>query len=364
MNARSTAPFDPPIVTRDLPGTGGAIGNDLDDFVVDEVPLYPFSGEGEHLFVRFQKRGMTSRDAVFAISRAAGVPASDIGTAGMKDKHAVTSQWASLLAKRATPPESWELPAGLVVLETARHGNKLRTGHAKGNHFTIRLTGVSSDSATNAHAIVTKLRATGLPNFFGGQRFGHRGENVNQAFAWLEGGHRVKRFEQKLFSSVVQSEVFNRYLAMRLEEPFDAPLAGEVVRLSTSSAVFVVEEPANELPRWETHDIVPTGPMIGPKMRAAKGRPLEMEENAVREAGLADAARQALGRFADGTRRDALLWLEDVRVTPAENALVVEFFLPAGSYATQLVRELTREPFILESRGVARDAPGGEIESP
>jgi tRNA pseudouridine13 synthase len=146
---------------------------------------------------------------------------------------------------------------------------------------------------------------------------------------------------------VLQAEVFNRYLALRLAEGLARPFEGEVVRLATSSAVFVVDDPEKELPRWAQHDIVPTGPMIGPKMRAARGRPHELERAAVESIELDEGTEQALGRFADGTRRDAVVWLEDVRVTlETPGALVLEFFLPAGSYATQLVRELTREPFI------------------
>jgi tRNA pseudouridine13 synthase len=366
MSDLSLSPFTPPIATSSLPGVGGAIGQDPEDFVVDEVPLYPFSGAGEHLLVRLRKRSWTTRDAVSAVARAAGVPVAEIGTAGMKDKHAVTTQWMSLPARRAAPPESWSLPEGMSVVEVTRHGNKLRTGHAKGNRFKIRLTGVEAVDASptqaeeRARSIVTALRQGGLPNFFGAQRFGHGGRNVAEAFDWLgaAGGGTAKagggkpggRFERKLLSSVIQAEVFNRYLALRLEEGFGAPLTGEVVRLSTSSAVFVVEEPERELPRWNSHDIVPTGPIVGPKMRAASGRVLDLEESAASGVGLGTEMRHALGRFADGTRRDALVWLEDVLLTAEPpGALVLDFFLPAGSYATLLVRELTREPFIADS---------------
>jgi tRNA pseudouridine13 synthase len=374
----SRTPFTPPVATSDSPGTGGAIGSDPEDFIVDEVPLYPFSGEGEHLFVRLRKRELTTRDAVQALARATSVPVAEIGTAGMKDKYAVTTQWVSLPARRAGAPEAWVLPDGLSVVEVTRHGNKLRTGHAKGNRFQIRIVGAEPDAESRALAILGKLRESGFPNYFGAQRFGRGGENVTQAFEWLAersrsepraerargaAGERSRseprgqgprdktgRFERKLLSSVLQAEVFNRYLALRLGEGLARPFEGEVVRLATSSAVFVVDDPEKELPRWAQHDIVPTGPMIGPKMRAARGRPHELERAAVESIELDEGTEQALGRFADGTRRDAVVWLEDVRVTlETPGALVLEFFLPAGSYATQLVRELTREPFISSS---------------
>ena len=358
MSGPSRTPFTPPVATSDCPGTGGAIGSDPEDFVVDEVPLYPFSGEGEHLFVRLKKREFTTRDAVQALARASSVPVAEIGTAGMKDKHAVTTQWVSLPARRAGSPEAWVLPDGLSVVEVTRHGNKLRTGHAKGNRFQIRIVGAEPDAEARAGAVLGALRESGMPNYFGAQRFGRGGENVTQAFEWLAErsqseprgqGPRDKtgRFERKLLSSVLQAEVFNRYLALRLGEGLARPFEGEVVRLAESSAVFVVDDPEKELPRWSQRDIVPTGPMIGPKMRAARGRPHELERAAVDSVGVDEGTERALGRFADGTRRDAVVWLDDVRVT-LENpgTLVLEFFLPAGSYATQLVRELTREPFI------------------
>src|SRR5690242_8130075 len=124
-------PHLPPIWTADLPAAGGRIGPSPEDFRVDEVPLYAASGTGEHLYVRIEKTGMNTRDAVRALARAAGVQPSEIGTAGMKDKHAVTSQWMSLPARGTPPPETWILGDRLRVLETSRHGNKLRTGHLK-----------------------------------------------------------------------------------------------------------------------------------------------------------------------------------------------------------------------------------------
>lgn len=352
MTGPARTPFRPPFTTVDLPGTGGAIGVDPEDFVVDEAPLYPFSGEGEHLLVRVRKRELTTRDAVQALARATGVPVADIGTAGMKDKHAVTTQWMSLPARKAGSPEAWSLPEGLAVVEATRHGNKLRTGHARGNHFRIRVVGADADAEPRAQAILEVLRAHGLPNYFGAQRFGRGGENVAQAFEWLAEKGRGGRFERKLLSSVLQAEVFNRYLALRLGEGLARPFEGEVVRLSTSSAVFVVEDPEKEQQRWTSRDIVPTGPMIGPKMRTARGRPYELERAAVEQTGLDEVAEQALGRFADGTRRDALVWLEDLRVTLEQpGVLVLAFFLPGGSYATQLIRELTRQAFISGDSG-------------
>ncbi len=360
MEDTTHSPSLPPITCSDLRGTDGRIGPAPEDFQVDEVPLYAPSGEGEHLYVRLRKRGMTTRDATRIVADAAGVPPSEIGTAGMKDKHALTTQWISLPARRAKPVEAWVLPGELGVVESARHKNKLRTGHLLGNHFKIRLVETSADALTLAERIVEALTERGLPNYFGAQRFGRDGDNVAAALAWLGGvderaRKRLAPFERKLFASVVQSEIFNRYVTARIAEGLVRPLEGEVVRLDGSGAQFVVEDPERELSRWTSRDIHPTGPMIGPKMRPALGRALELEEAAILSLGLDDVARAALARFADGTRRDLLLWparatgdgggLRAFRDGTTEDALVLEFFLPSGSYATELVREFTREPF-------------------
>jgi len=348
------APSEPPFATEDLPGTGGAVGPQPEDFQVDEIPLYAFSGEGEHLYVRIRKRRMTTRDAVLAVARAAGVPPNEIGSAGMKDKHAVTTQWLSLPLRRAAPIDAWSLPDGLETLEVSRHGNKLRTGHLQGNAFRIRLIGVDADADARAAAITARLRERGLPNYFGAQRFGRDGDNLGKALSWLSEEARGQRtrvppFERKLFSSVVQAEVFNRYVTARVRRGLDLPIAGEVVRLEGTGSMFAVDDPGRETPRWKSKDVHPTGPMIGPKMRKAHGEALALENEAVESLGLDEGTLRELGRQADGTRRDVLVALPDLRAEierdDSGTALVVTLSLPAGSYATEVVREFSREPF-------------------
>jgi tRNA pseudouridine13 synthase len=341
----SLSPHTPPLWTTALPGTGGAIGDSLEDFQVDEVPAYLPSGAGEHVYVRVQKRGMTTRDAVLALSRAASVPERDIGYAGMKDKHGVTSQWLSLPGS-AKAPDTWVLPPELTVLESSRHGNKLRTGHLRGNRFRIGLTGTVPGAAENARAILALLRERGHANYFGAQRFGREGRNLVDALAWLSGERRLprgrERFLVKLYASVVQSEVFNRYATRRIELGVERILAGEVVRLAGAGASFVVTDPVVEQPRLTARDLCLTGPMPGPKMRAAAAAALELEMTVLAELGLTEAALNELGRHAPGTRRDLLVPLEEARVSEEGDRLVLEFGLPAGSYATGVVRELTR----------------------
>ena len=350
------SPHSPPLSTESLPKVGGRLGPEPEDFRVDEVPLYPPSGSGEHFYLRLRKRGFTTREAVRELARVARVDARDVGSAGMKDKHAVTTQWLSVPAAVGGKPETWALPPGLEIVEVSRHTNKLRTGHLTGNRFEIRLVDVEPDALSRAHAILDRLSEQGLPNRFGAQRFGRGGENLRRALAWIDeeaetGRSRAAPFEQKLWSSVLQAEAFNRYLTERLRTGLGRPLAGEVVRLEGTGSSFVVEDPERELPRWKARDIHPTGPIFGPKMRAARGRPLELEEAAIASVGIRPEARLRLGRHAHGTRRDLLVWPGDPLVVESgAGALVLSFFLPAGSYATELVREFTRRDLSDEGR--------------
>lgn len=335
---------EPPHATSDLPGIAGAIGGAPEDFRVEEIPAYLPSGEGEHWYVQLEKRELSTPEMVRRIAQLAQIEARDIGYAGLKDKHAVTSQWLSLPG-RAPAPDTWPLPEGIRILSISRHANKLRTGHLNGNRFRISLTGVEPEALPRAEAVAERLRERGLRNYFGAQRFGRGGENVERALSWLAGGGRARlpAFLLKLYPSVVQSELFNRYLTLRAEEGLDRTLLGEVVRLEGSYASFVVEDPEAETRRLLARDIQLTGPMLGPKMRPAQGRPLELEAM-VAEGLLVDAkVQQVLGKFAPGARRDLLVFPKDLTLAPdGAGRLVLEFSLPAGSYATILVRELLR----------------------
>ncbi|HMJ11159.1 MAG TPA: tRNA pseudouridine(13) synthase TruD, partial [Polyangiaceae bacterium] len=213
-----------------------------------------------------------------------------------------------------------------------------------------RLVDVPADALGRTERLLAILRQKGLPNYFGVQRFGYGGQNLARAVDWLgrggRGGGRNTRFLRKLYPSVVQSEIFNRYLTRRLAQGDLELLTGDVVRLNGSSAVFLVEDREQELPRFASGDIHLTGPMIGPKMREAAGVPLELERAVTAELELGEAELSLLGAMAAGTRRDLIVRIDDLDVDRLDDgSLVLQFTLPSGSYATQLVRELTRTPF-------------------
>ena len=336
----------PPLRTADLPKVGGSLGPNPEDFVVDEIPAYLPSGQGEHVYVRVKKRLMTTRDAALALSRSAHVSERDVGYAGMKDKHGVTTQWFSL-PRTARDPEHLALPPELEVLEVSRHGNKLRTGHLRGNRFALGIVDVPPGGIERARALLERLVEQGLFNTFGAQRFGRDGENLATALAWLRGETSLprsrERFLSKLYSSAIQAEAFNRYAIARAELGLGRLVPGEVVRLGGSGSFFVVERPENEVPRLLAGDIALTGPLPGPKLRpTATGDGLELEKQVLEELGLGAEELRTLSAHAPGTRRDLVVRPEHTDVRGEDDRLVIRFELPSGSYATEVLRELLR----------------------
>lgn len=354
-----TAPHEPALMHPELPAIEAAIGPTPEDFVVDEIPLYPQSGAGEHVYVRVEKRGFTTPAMVRAVTRAAGIDERELGYAGLKDKHAVTRQWLSLPSK-ARPPGEWQLPEGITVIEHTRHGNKLRTGHLLGNRFRITLLTSDASALEKAVPLAALLKAHGLYNYYGGQRFGRRGDGLRQALVWLREGaklHGMPRFLTKLYPSVIQAEVFNRYFSARRALGLDHLISGEVVRLDQAGAMFSVEDTERENPRLTSGDIHLTGPIFGPKARPTAADAAALELEIIEQLGLNAEAREKLARMAPGTRRDLIAPIPDLELRwAAVGRLEVEFSLPSGSYATEVIRQFTRSPFLIDEADRGSDS--------
>ncbi len=179
-------------LTHDLPGIGGTIKNRPEDFIVEEVPLYEPCGEGEHLYIYVEKCRRTTTDVIRRFAKLFHVRQSDIGFAGLKDKHAVTRQHLSVYLPDSSNDDAYLeriYHTGVTLLRSARHKNKLRRGHLAGNHFDIRVRDVSPDVEA-ARCILDRLVATGAPNYLGEQRFGYRGDNAETGRLLLLGHWR------------------------------------------------------------------------------------------------------------------------------------------------------------------------------
>lgn len=336
-----------PYLTAALPGIGGVLRTSPEDFVVDEEPAYMPSGTGDHVFVRIEKRGLTTPQAVERIARALGVNARDIGVAGMKDRHAVTRQWLSL-----PPPVTPEAAAALAlddirILEHARHPHKLRTGHVRANRFVLRVRGVAGDPDARARAILDALaRPPGAPNWYGEQRFGRDGDNAEKGLAIVRGERppRDRKLARLLVSSL-QSKLFNDWLVARIGDGLYARvLAGDILH-KKGGGQFVCEDPSIDEPRLAAGEVGITGPMFGDRMRRpSDGSPAAQREQAILDAaGLAADAFGNVRAIAEGTRRDAAIEVGAPSVVAiGADAIEVCFSLPGGAYATAVMREVMK----------------------
>ncbi len=340
-----------PLVTADLPGSGGLVKASPEDFRVDEIPAYLPAGAGPHLWLKVEKRDLTTRDVVRALASALGLPERDVGYAGLKDRAAVTTQWLSLL--HAGDPEPATLAGqGFRVLEASRHGNKLRTGHLRGNRFAIAVRG---GDPGRARACAEALRQRGLANFFGAQRFGVEGRNADLGRSLLLGrmdAAEVRRaardrFLRRLVLSAWQARLFNRWLAERLADGlFATAIQGDVLKKLDTGGLFTCEDPAQDAARVAAFEISPAGPMFGHKMRPAAG------EAQARERRLLDAEGVSEGDLArgrgetEGTRRAGRIALA-LEIEPVPDGYRATFELPRGSYATVVMRELVKDEVAL-----------------
>ena len=313
-----------------------------EDFRVEEIDAFAASGAGEHLLLTVEKRGMNTAWAAKRIAAWAGVAESAIGYAGLKDRHAVTRQRFSVwLPKKIAPGIAALQSDDLRVLDHAWHSRKLPRGALAGNRFGLLLRDIVGDR-TEIDARLATIRARGIPNAFGVQRFGKEGGNLDKALAMFA-GRRMRREERSLLLSAARSALFNAVLARRIADgTWDRGMDGEVWMLAGSHSVFGPEPMDDALrARVEAFDIHPTGAMWGAGELRSTG------EVRALEAGI--AAGFAEGRFAAGLARAGLkqerralrIVLPDLRWEwPQADCLRLAFSLPAGCYATAVMHEM------------------------
>jgi tRNA pseudouridine13 synthase len=346
-----------PYLSADHSPIHGVLRTTFEDFRVDEVPAYDPEGQGTHLFVRFEKTDFTTAEAVKRIARALGCDPKAAGFAGVKDRRAVTTQWASFEAASPEAALALELD-GIRIHHAVRHSTKLRTGHLRANRFTLVVREVPEARDDDFRAIASRLAREGMPNYFGEQRFGRDGDNVARAIAWLSGETRAPRehFERKMLASALQSEFFNRVVSQRVASgELSRVRHGDLCRKEETGGLFVAEDVAVEQPRADAGIISPTGPMFGPEMRWPLHE-AEASERAVLEAsGLSAEVLGRLGKQAPGTRRTVRVFPTDVEIARVEAGLEVAFTLPSGAYATCFMREILKDD--ADNSAVSGDAP-------
>ena len=338
----------------------GVIKSSPEDFVVEEIPAYEPTGEGTHLFLQIEKRGLTTDAAVRAVTKALGIEMRDVGIAGMKDKVAFTTQWVSIPAPPKQPDLEERAKAvvieGVRVLAAKRHANKLKTGHLRGNRFSIIVRDVPDDAVAGVIAAMDRFGKEGVPNAFGTQRFGREGDNAERARAWLTGKERAPgdaRLRRFHFSAL-QSAVFNAVLEARVADgTWAVPVLGDLLKKEDTGGIFVCTDVQADRERAERGELCPTGPIVGARMRSPEGTVKELEER-IAAPFLEGVDLERARSLGEGTRRALRLRvtacsvaqvMNSKDVTGAEqienregtSALRVEFVLPKGAYATTVL---------------------------
>ncbi len=354
-----------PYLTRDLPGTGGRIREHLEDFQVEEVPLYEACGEGTHVYFTVRKAGIPTPAVVERIARYMGVRTGEIGFAGLKDAQAIATQRMSL--EHADGDKLLQYRDSQVrVLDVSRHTNKLRPGHLAGNRFVIRIRGVGTEQLPQGREVLDVLIRRGVPNYFGAQRFGARGDTAELGKALIRGdldeflaiflgrareddppdcrqgrdcfdagfysralgcwprhysnqrralaGYKRKKKAsagvraidkrmRRLFVSACQSAIFNSVLARRIDS-IDKVFTGDIAKKTDTGGIFLVEDPEIEQPRADRFEISPTGPIPGYRSELGEADPGQIERDAIKEHGMQPEDFRKVGSLKlKGTRR-------------------------------------------------------------
>lgn len=312
-----------------------------EDFIVREHLGYEFTGDGEFVLVKVRKRDCNTLFVGEKLAQFAGISAKHMSYAGLKDRHALTEQWFCLhMPGQSTPDFSQFKLDGVDILAVTRHRRKLRIGSLAGNYFELFLRQVAEDEEIKGR--LERVKSQGVPNYFTEQRFGRDGENLNQALRWAKGEIKVKdRHKRSFYLSAARSALFNHLLSARLQQGSSQQVQrGDIVQLAGSNSWFAVtaDEDLEQLQaRLERQDLVLTTPLIGEDSQQLT--PWEQQNLLAEHQLLFNLMHQ---QRVNGTRR--AMW-----VVPAEFAwqfeaqgLKLSFYLPAGSYATAVVRELVK----------------------
>ena len=337
---RAVAMLTPlPLAAGDLPGIGGVLKARPEHFVVEELLPYQACGQGEHVYITFRRSGWNTADAARSIQDRLALNRSDVGWGGRKDKTAVVVQTLSFRCGLNRPLDDIRkalAELSFEIMDITRHGNKIKTGHVAANRFTIVVSQPGPEALLRSLSIAERLKQTGVPNYYGPQRFGHRLQNIQRGFSLLSAGKRARK--DPFMVSVVQSALFNIWLKQRMETgTFRQLVDGDVVKKTDTGGMFTVEDLSVDTRRFKAGEIVFTGPIFGFKMRPALRAAGEREAALLEQFDLTPDDFRALR--APGSRRPAILQLADLTVAEVEEGLQFSFTLPSGAYATTVMRE-------------------------
>ena len=332
-----------------------------DDFVVTELPLYDFSGEGEHLILKIRKKDLATWDAIEILAQYLNCSTREFGYAGLKDKNAMTVQSISIHRKFEEALNNFE-HENIKILEKTYHNNKIKVGHLKGNKFFIRLKRVGLVEKRKIEEAISSIANYGIPNYFGFQRFGIEGDNYKKGKDIIDGKLKERnRNLKQMYINAYQSFLFNKWLSKRIEisklvdafepkeiyEKLNLPLdvvkrmkkqkhpfkliTGDLLSHYPYGKIFNIEDLETESDKFLARDRVPTGLLCGSIVKKSIDLAYEIEKE------FDEKVQQE-----DGARRFAWIFPEDLESNYKEekNWMEIQFSLPKGSYATEVIAEI------------------------
>ena len=326
------------------PTLSGVIRSQFSDFQVDEKFAFDATGEGEHALLHIKKQDTNTDWLSRQISQLAGVRKVDVSYAGLKDRHAITTQWFSVWLPGKPDPD-WSLlnSENVEILNTVRHNRKLRRGSLRGNKFTLIVRDVEGD-ASDLEQRINTIKLDGVPNYYGDQRFGIDGQNLEKAKIMFGGKREKDRFKRSIYLSASRSAMFNDLLSQRVAmNKWADAMPGDVMLLDNSHSYFLAEE-IDEIiiQRLKEHDIHPSGPLWGRGELLSKGDVAELEKKLADEFPIFDVGLK--NARLDQERRSLRLSVNDMQwdYDQINKLLTLSFFLPAGGYATSVLREIIK----------------------
>ena len=311
------------------------------DFIVKETLAFEPSGSGEHIFLQIEKTGENTEYVARQLARFANVRQRDIGYAGMKDRHAITTQWYSVWLPKGDEPIWANFSAeGVKVLCVTRHARKLKRGALAHNQFELTIRQWQGDIDSTI-AQLTSIKRHGIANYFGTQRFGHQGQNIMKALAMFN-GEKVPREQRSIYLSAARSFLFNCILARRINDNnWATGLNGDVFMLDGSRSGFACEEIDDIIrTRLDNNELHPTGALYGEGDLRACADAQKCEQSVLDEY---ESLTRGLIAFGLETDRRALrVNVQDLtwQLSDENTTLLLKFSLPAGSYATAVLREI------------------------
>jgi len=334
--ASAGAALDPPRA-HGAPLCAGSLRTEPEDFLVEELLGFEAAGAGQHVLLKVRKRNANTQWIARELARACACRPHDVGYAGLKDRRAVATQWFTVPQSRLTPGD-WVSQGSeeYQVLEAHRHSRKLPRGALAGNRFVIRVRGAAADDTSLASRLAV-IEGRGVPNYFGPQRFGRAGANLERLGDDLR---TLRPPERGFILSAARSLVFNAVLAERVADgTWERLQAGDLANLDGRASHFRVEEVDETLAaRSAQLDVHPTGPLWGRGAPATGGAVLRLEQRVAAAHGAACGLVERSGM--DQERRSLRLAVRDLRWRREEGAVVLEFRLTRGAYATTVLREV------------------------